>query len=158
MPSASRFAPSGRILTVGLFVSCVACSDSITAPAPVEPPPVRVDHESMMATVPSVVDSRVRILRALSRQELVPALDESLALLERHMEEGAPFHLLRNQVLAAAGALNGYALLAPPWEAPDLTVIRLSLIHAGLLVGLTPLDIQTALPFDGVPEEGARHP
>jgi hypothetical protein len=145
MRSLSRFALPGRILGLGLMLSSVACSESILSPAPVEPPLLPPVHpEAMMAAVPSVVDARIRILRTLSRQVMVPALEESLVLLERRLEEGAPSHLLRNQVLAAAGALNRYALLAPPWEAPDLTVIRLSLIYTGFLVGLTPLDIQAA--------------
>lgn len=130
---------------MGLMLSGAACSESITGPAPVEPPPPPpVDPETMMATVPSVVDARIRILGTLSRQDLVPPLERSLALLERRLEEGATPLQLRNQVMAAAGALNGYALHAPLWETPDLTVIRLSLFHAGFLVGLTPFDIQSA--------------
>jgi len=145
MPSVSLLSLSGRALAVGLMLSGVACSESIAGPAPVEPPPLSpVDHETMMASVAGVVDSKNRILSTLSQRELVPALEESLALLERRLEEGVSPHHVRNQVLAAAAALNGYARAAPLWETPDLTVIRLSLYHAGFLVGLTPLDIQAA--------------
>jgi hypothetical protein len=157
MPTVPRFPLSGRILTVGLMLSSVACSESIVSPAPVELPSPRLDPETTMATIPSVADARSRILTTLSRQELVPVLEESLVRLESFLAEGAPADLLRNQILTAAGEVNGYALLAPLWDAPDLSVIRLSLIHAGLLVGLTPLDIHSALPLDGVPEKSARH-